>query len=197
MKIPSVQNIHPPITTKSNSSHSTSKKEGSVESEQITNEKVPTDKYSKSEKAQVPAKEYKSDVDTIARLKADADQKLQSFRNLVEKLITKQGHTVEDVLKALSTNEEFMIEIDEATRLQAQAEISEDGYWGVTQTSERILDFAKALSGGDPAKIDLLRDAFLEGFENAKSTFGGKLPEISQKTYDAVLKGFEEWKNKE
>ena len=46
--------------------------------------------------------------------------------------------------------------IDEAAKKKAQEEISEDGYWGVKQTSDRILDFAKALSGNDSSKADLL-----------------------------------------
>ena len=45
--------------------------------------------------------------------------------------------------------------VDEETQKQAQADIAEDGYWGVEQTSDRILDFAKALSGNDPEKADL------------------------------------------
>jgi len=89
------------------------------------------------------------------------------------------------------------IEVDEETKLQAQKDIAEDGYWGVKQTSERTLDFAKALSGGDPAKADLMLEAYKKGFEAAEKAFGGegKLPQISYDTYDAVIKGFEAWKN--
>ena len=82
-----------------------------------------------------------------------------------------------------------------ATKAQAQADIAEDGYWGVEQTSERILDFAKALSGNDPEKADLLLNAFKKGFEQATKSWGKKLPDISQRTYDAVVEKFEAWKN--
>ena len=71
----------------------------------------------------------------------------------------------------------------------------EDGYWGVEQTSERILDFAKALSGNDPDKADLLLDAFKKGFKEATKTWGDELPDISKRTYDAVLEKFDKWKN--
>ena len=54
--------------------------------------------------------------------------------------------------------------VDAATKLQAQADIAEDGYWGVEKTSDRIIDFAKALTGGDPDKIEEMRDAFKKGF---------------------------------
>ena len=82
-------------------------------------------------------------------------------------------------------------EVDEATKLQAQKDIAEDGYWGVNQTSDRIIDFAKALTGGDPSKIEDMRDAFKKGYEQAEKTWGGKLPEISKQTYDAVMEKFD------
>ena len=81
--------------------------------------------------------------------------------------------------------------VDAATKAQAQADIAEDGYWGVNQTSQRILDFATALTGGDPSKIEKMRSAFLKGYKQAEKTWGGNLPEISKQTYDAVLKGFD------
>lgn len=61
--------------------------------------------------------------------------------------------------------------VDEETQKQAQADIAEDGYWGVEQTSDRILDFAKALSGNDPEKADLLIDAFKKGFDDATKSW--------------------------
>ena len=86
---------------------------------------------------------------------------------------------------------QFGSDLDAATKAQAQADIAEDGYWGVSQTSSRILDFATALTGGDPGKIEEMRNAFKKGYEQAEKTWGGKLPEISQKTYDAVMEGFD------
>ncbi len=83
--------------------------------------------------------------------------------------------------------------MDAATKAQAQADIAEDGYWGVNQTSDRIIDFAKALTGGDPSKAEAMRDAFKKGFEQATKTWGDKLPDISQKTYDAAMKKFDDW----
>ena len=38
-----------------------------------------------------------------------------------------------------------------------------------------------------------MREAFKKGFEQAKKTWGGELPEISQKTYEATMKKFDEW----
>ena len=56
-------------------------------------------------------------------------------------------------------------------------------------------DFAKALSGGDVSKADLLLDAFKKGYEEATGAWGKELPEISKKTYEAVEEKFAAWKN--
>ena len=82
--------------------------------------------------------------------------------------------------------------VDAATKAQAEADIAKDGYWGVNQTTERILDFAKALAGDDPDKLESMREAFEKGYKQAEKTWGGELPDISKQTFDAVMKGFDE-----
>ena len=140
----------------------------------------------------------------VAKMKQDAEEQTAQLRSIVEKLMLGQGKASsiagakegENTL----TNEEDMwkflakgdFTVDAATKAQAQADIAEDGYWGVKQTSERILDFAKALAGDDPDKLEKMRDAFQKGFAQAEKTWGGKLPDISQQTYGAVMKGFDE-----
>lgn len=140
----------------------------------------------------------KADSQTIAKLKADADARLSQLKGIVEQLITKQGKAS----NTASIWDQFRqgildgsIEVDEATAKQAAEDISEDGYWGVKQTSERILDFAKAITGGDSSKAEEMRKAIKKGFDAAAKLWGDELPEISQKTYDAVMKGIDDWKN--
>lgn len=136
-------------------------------------------------------KTYKADKAMIAKLKADADARTEQLRSLVEKMMSKQTETygkANNIWKFLASGN---YTVDPATKAQAQADIAEDGYWGVSQTSSRILDFATALTGGDPGKIEEMRAAFKKGYEQAEKTWGGKLPEISQKTYDAVMEGFD------
>ena len=133
----------------------------------------------------------------IAKLKADAEERTAQLRSIVEQLITKQGTafgkaTDDDMWKFLAKGE-FTVSAD--VKAQAEADIAEDGYWGVEQTSDRILDFAKALAGNDPNKAEEMLEAFKKGFKEATKTWGDELPEISQKTYDAVLEKFESWKN--
>ena len=137
-------------------------------------------------------KKYKPDTQMIAKLKADADARTSQLQSLVERMMTKQGQTygkANDIWSILSSGN---FTVDPATKLQAQADIAEDGYWGVSQTSQRILDFATALTGGDPSKIEEMRSAFLKGYKQAEKTWGGSLPDISRRTYDAVMKGFDD-----
>lgn len=138
--------------------------------------------------------------DVIAKLKADADARLSQLKSLVEQLISKQGKVNENASIWSQFREGILdgsITVDEATAKQAAEDISEDGYWGVKQTSERILDFAKALTGNDPNKAEAMREAIQKGFKEAAKLWGDELPEISQKTYDAVMKGIDDWKNQE
>lgn len=140
----------------------------------------------------VPVKKYVQKTELVNKMKADAEEHTKQLQNIVQQLMTKQGQTFNiangDMWKFLASGK---FEVDEATKLQAQEDVSEDGYWGVKQTSNRILDFATALTGGDPSKIEEMREAFKKGYKQAEKTWGGELPDISKQTYDAVMAGFD------
>lgn len=136
-------------------------------------------------------KTYTPDTNLVNKLKADAEARTQQLRSLVEQLMTKQATTygnANDIWQFLKSGN---YTVDAATKAQAQADIAEDGYWGVEQTSDRIIQFANALTGGDPDKIEEMRAAFEKGYKQAEKAWGGSLPEISKKTYDAVMKKFD------
>ena len=144
-----------------------------------------------SETSKSQSVNYAQNTELVNKLKADAEAHTQQLQNIVQQLMTKQGqtyNTANDIWKFLAS-ENFTV--DAATKEQAQKDIAEDGYWGVEQTSDRIIDFAKALTGGDPSKIEDMREAFKKGYEQAEKTWGGELPEISKKTYDAVMEKFD------
>lgn len=136
-------------------------------------------------------KTYKPDTALINKLKADADARTSQLRSLVEQMMGKQATTYGNANDIWSFLRSGNYTVDPATKAQAQADIAEDGYWGVGQTSDRIIQFATALTGGDPDKIEAMRDAFKKGYAQAEKTWGGSLPEISQKTYDAVMEKFD------
>lgn len=84
-------------------------------------------------------------------------------------------------------------EIEQLSPADAQAQISVDGYWGVEQTSARIVDFARAAAGSDPNRLEALKAAIQKGFEAAKEVFGGTLPDISQQTLERALARLDDW----
>lgn len=154
--------------------------------------------YEKSEETEKTS--YTKDSDRtkiIQQLKADDAVRQQQLLNIVNKMMGKQAKSYgiansdndENSIWSFLSKGDFTV--DAATKAQAQEDISENGYWGVYQTSERILDFAKALAGDDPDKLESMRAAFEKGYAQAEKTWGGELPEISKQTYDAVMKGFD------
>jgi hypothetical protein len=78
---------------------------------------------------------------------------------------------------------------------KAAALVADGGYWGVEQTSDRIVEFALSAAGGDPQSLERVKEGVTKGFEQAKRAFSMALPEISQKTYDAVMKKLDAWAN--
>ena len=133
----------------------------------------------------------------IAQMKADTEARMNQLASIVQQMMTGQGKAFsiatnnEDMWKFLASGD---YTVTEAAKLQAQEDISENGYWGVEQTSDRILDFAKALAGGDASKADELLDAFKKGYEQATGAWGKELPDISKETYKAVEEKFAAWK---
>ncbi len=145
------------------------------------------------EVSQEAKKTYTPNTALVNQLKQDAENFQNKFRQMILDMMSKQagtyGTATDDAMWKFLASGDYTV--DAATKAQAQADIAEDGYWGVEQTSDRIIDFAVALTGGDPDKVEEMREAFKKGYAQAEKTWGGELPEISQKTYDAVMKKFD------
>lgn len=160
--------------------------------------------YEKSEEAKASAtatykasstKSSKVDAATIEKLKADAEARFSSLQSLVDKLLTKQSETHEyatlgDLMTAVKDGK---IAVDPEVVAQAKKDVADDGYWGVEQTASRIVDFAKALTGGDASKVEEMRKAIEKGYKDATKSWGKDLPEISQKTNSRVNELLDQW----
>ena len=85
------------------------------------------------------------------------------------------------------------IDLSEISREEAQSLIEDDGYFGVEQTSDRIVDFAVGLSGDDPSRLDAIKQGVEQGFQEALDAFGGWLPDISYATYNTVMEKLDIW----
>ena len=127
----------------------------------------------------------------VAQLKAEQEKRQSQLVDLVRDMMSKQTNTY----GAANNMWQFLAKgdftVDAATQKKAQEDIAEDGYWGVKQTSDRIVSFATSLAGNDPKALEKMRDAFVKGYKQAEKTWGGKLPDISQKTYDEVMNKFD------
>ena len=130
----------------------------------------------------------------VQQMKADTQSRQQQLISIVQKMMTGQAATAS---VANGTNSDDFT-VDAATKAQAQKDISEDGYYGIKQTSERLFDFASALAGDDVEKMKKMQTAMQKGFKQATGAWGKDLPDICQKTLDAANQKFEDYyKSKE
>lgn len=116
-----------------------------------------------------------------------SDDGITDLKDLIYRLLSRQGITWEAAMAGEP------VEIDEETRAEAKALIADDGYWGIDQTSTRIVEMAVANAGGDTEKVDQIKAAIDKGFDMAKEALGGTLPDISLGTYDAVMEKLDAW----
>ena len=140
-------------------------------------------------------KVVKRDDETIKRMTAELEQRKAQLRNLVEQMLSKQGKTFTTYKEMFTAIQNGEIEVDPEVAKQAEEDVSEDGYWGVEQTSERLVSFAKALSGSNPEYAEKMIEAVKDGFKEAEEAWGGELPEISQRTLEATIKKLENWRD--
>ena len=172
-------------------------------------EAVQSEKQAAAQKNQAPDKdrvELSSDAKVTSKmsdseraslvnsLKADLDNQMNRFTNMLVHTFQKQGIT------AAAGSDEFWrtiasgnFTVDAKTKAEAQAAISEDGYWGVSQTSQRIFDFAAAVAGDDVEKMKEMQAAVEKGFQQAGQAWGGDLPSICGDTHTAVGKLFDDY----
>jgi len=109
------------------------------------------------------------------------------LRGLVLNIFKEQG------LDYKIATDDAEIDISTVTPEKAQELIADDGYFGVEKTSERIFNFAVGMAGGDPGRIDAIRQGVENGFQEALEAFGGWLPDISYDTYDTVMQKLDDW----
>lgn len=126
----------------------------------------------------------------IQKLKSENEARVNQLMELINRMLTKQAG-VSKLSELFSP--ENLANVSEADILQAKQDISEDGYWGVKQTSQRMFDFACALAGDDADKMKEMQSAMMKGFEQAKTAWGDELPSICQDTIDAANKLFEDY----
>ena len=122
-----------------------------------------------------------------ASIKGGEGAKFELLRKLVVSMLKEQ-----QVASSIVVGDRE-VDISKISREEAAELVSEDGYFGVEQTSERIFQFAVNISGNDPSRIDAIKEGVMHGFDEALKAFGGELPEISYRTLDAVMQKLDNW----
>lgn len=131
----------------------------------------------------------------IEQLKTEQAQNKQKLIDYVRESFATQGNSlsnINDIWKFIASGE---YTVDAETKAAATEAISEDGEFGVKKTSERIFQFALALTGGDEKLMNNMQKAIKEGFSQATEAWGKELPSITSDTYDAVTKKFNDFYN--
>lgn len=185
-------NLHNNLT-KLKTKQDTIKKEG--ESKKLSSS---TDSAVVYEKAKKTENTYSSKPDRfkMQSMISQAERQSKNFEKLVSSIFKKQSNKIDLVRKVQNNDLKGFfssLNVDMATAMKAKQDISENGYYGVKKTSERILSFAKAVAGDDSKELEKMRNAVEKGFKEAERMWGGKLPDICKETYDTVMNKFDEW----
>lgn len=193
------------VATNSYSGVKTEKKKTEEKVTEKTEEKGVV--YEKTEEASSDKTSYsinkmskKERAALVEKLKGEQENRQKQLADLVQKMLQKQSSTYtfatngnddEDSMWKFLASGKYTVDAD--TKAQAQADIAEDGYYGVKQTSERMFDFACALAGDDEKAMKKMQNAIQEGYDQATKAWGKELPSICKDTLDATNKLFEDY----
>lgn len=126
----------------------------------------------------------------VKQLKQDEANRRSQLTSLVQKMFSGQAGVAK--LSDLFSPENLK-NVSAEDIAKAKDDVSEDGYYGVKQTSQRLFDFASALAGDDVEKMKEMQAAMKKGYEKAEKAWGGKLPGICQDTLAAADKLFDDY----
>ncbi len=127
-------------------------------------------------------------AEIVARMKAAEEDRANSLTEMVRRMISGQA----DSHRKAKSDLLFSGTASAEAIRKAKEDISEDGYYGVKQTSQRLFDFASALAGDDVEKMKKMQAAMNKGIGQAADKLGG-LPSICRDTQDAANKLFDEY----
>lgn len=126
----------------------------------------------------------------VEQLKQDQIDRQNQLAQLVQKMFSEQAG-VSKLAELFSP--ENLKDVSQEDIDKAKEDISEDGYWGVNKTAQRLFDFASALAGDDPEKMKEMQAAMEKGFKEATGAWGDELPDICKDTLSAANKMFDEY----
>ncbi len=75
---------------------------------------------------------------------------------------------------------------------EAKTLVSEEGFFGITQTSNLLADFVLSGDGDNLDRLKAGREGVIRGFNEAEKIWGEKLPNISYETLTKTLAKIDE-----
>ena len=129
-------------------------------------------------------------AELVKKLKQEDANRRNQLLDLVQKMFNGQAKVSK--LSELFTPENLK-NVSAEDIAKAKDDVSEDGYWGVKQTSQRLFDFASALAGDDVDKMKEMQAAMEKGFKLAGKAWGDDLPDLCKDTLNAANKLFDDY----
>ena len=116
---------------------------------------------------------------TSINLSGDQSKNMDKIKAMLDKMdVSKTGYSGK-AIQDMSPDE-------------AKSLVSENGFFGVDQTSKRLSSFVLKGGGDSVSMLRLGRDGIMQGMKEAEKLWGGKLPDIAyqtiQKTTDLINK---------
>ncbi|MCQ2522157.1 MAG: hypothetical protein MJ105_07245 [Lachnospiraceae bacterium] len=174
----------------------TKKTENTPKTEELKKEETVAAVYEKSSEAgkkptySIQKMSAEDRAALVEKMKLDMVNQKNQLSSIVSQMLSKQGN-VSNLSQMFSPENLKNVTAEDIAK--AKQDISEDGYWGVKQTSQRLFDFASALAGDDVEKMKEMQAAMEKGFKKATKAWGGKLPDICQETINEANKMFDEY----
>jgi hypothetical protein len=130
------------------------------------------------------------DVNSMAvqQLMNESDDIQGTVNQLITDLLKRQGYS-EEQIKAGDFDD---VSIDEIAREEAAKLIGPGGELSPEKVSDRIVNFAIGVFGGDKSKIDIIRDSIDRGFGEAEKILG-ELADVSKETYQLIQEKLDQW----
>lgn len=121
---------------------------------------------------------FAMDAENITKSNTDTQNSILSFLS---------GNQVEGEFSLTDIGYEGKA-ITELSTEEASELISDEGFFGIEQTSQRVANFVLNFSGDNLDILEQGRAGIVQGFSDAEKMWGGELPEISYQTQANTLK---------
>ena len=151
------------------------KSEAATTEEKLTySDQVEINKAAGDSVAFAKDKYLKSNAGDLAELKRITENIVpESLRNYVKSLLLHQG--------TYKNSDPY------------NTHVLDNNDFSIKAVSDRIVDFAIAVSGYDNKKLEEIKTGIDKGFAEAGEAFGGELPNICNQTYDEIMRKLDEW----